>query len=60
MKKDPKPNLSTAAIQSNIEYYTALRDRARREYNTMEVELDFWKAKLENAKTTKLHESKRS
>lgn len=60
MKKDPKPQLSQAAIVSNIEYYTALRDRARREYNTMEVELEFWKAKLQNAETTELHERKLS
>lgn len=29
MKNDPKPNLSPAAIQANIEYYQTLADRAR-------------------------------
>ena len=60
MKKDPKPNLSLAAIRSNIEYFTALRDRAHREYKRTEVELEFWKDKLERAKTTELHKSTQS
>ena len=32
MKPDPKPNLGTAALEANCEYFRALRIKAHSEY----------------------------
>lgn len=42
MKNDPKPNLSPAAIQANIEYYQNLADRAQLSHIEYLRSRDIW------------------
>jgi len=43
---DPKPNLSAAAIKSNIEYYKNICDKYRLGYKDAKKELNKWKQRL--------------
>ena len=45
---DPKPQLSAAAISSNIEYYRSICHKYREGYKDAKKELDKWEQALEN------------
>lgn len=47
MKTDPKPTLSRAAIECNIEYYQAKIRQARQDYRQAKRELKSWQQKKE-------------
>ena len=44
--QDPKLNLGSAAIQSNIEYYQAKKLKARQEYKLARLQEKQWQQKL--------------
>lgn len=46
MAIDPKPNLSAAAIKSNIEYYKSICLKYRQGYKTAKQEQKKWEEKL--------------
>jgi hypothetical protein len=46
MKPDPKPQLSQAAIKSNIEYYKSICDKYRQGYKDAKQELKKWELRL--------------
>ena len=43
---DPKPNLSAAAIKSNIEYYKSICYKHREAYKEAKQELTKWEERL--------------
>ena len=43
---DPKPQLSAAAIKSNIEYYKSICDKYRQGYKDAKKELTKWEQRL--------------
>ena len=44
---DPKPNLSSAAIEANREYYRALRIKAHTQYLNYKRQERFWREQLQ-------------
>lgn len=46
MKPDPKPNLSRAAIEANIEYYQSICLKYRQGYKEARQDLKKWKERL--------------
>ena len=44
--KDAKPNLSSAAIKSNIEYFTAQQEKYNNQYKSAEQQRIYWTNKL--------------
>ena len=44
---DPKPNLSPAAIESNMEYYRALRIKAHTQYLNYKRQERYWREQLQ-------------
>jgi hypothetical protein len=47
MKPDPKPELSAAAIKSNIEYYKSICNKYREGYKTAKQDLKKWEQRLD-------------
>jgi prefoldin subunit 5 len=43
---DPKPNLSRAAIEANIEYYKSRCDKYRQGYKEAKQDLKKWEQRL--------------
>jgi len=46
MKPDPKPNLSRAAIEANIEYYKSICRKYRTGYRDAKEQLQKWEQRL--------------
>jgi len=55
MKPDPKPNLSTAAIKANIEYYSSICRKYRQGYKDAKEQLDKWTQRLNEIHTNINH-----
>ena len=52
---DPKPQLSAAAVKSNIEYYKSICDKYRQGYKDAKKELNKWTQRLDEIHTNTNH-----